>query len=211
MKIITFVTQKGGSGKTTSLVNFAVAAAQNKKNKVLIIDLDPQRSTISWWETREHDNIGALDIAPKDLEKGIAAAKKKGINYIFIDTPARAEAINSKAISVADFCILPCQPSLVDMQSAKATVASIEKLNKKGAFLVNRAHPRGYRVGDAVEALKIHGLPVCPLPAVDRASYKDAYAYGEGVIEFEPGGKAAKETQAIWQWLVKKMDKKAGI
>jgi len=41
MKILSFINQKGGCGKTTSAVNLACAFAKNN-NKTLLIDLDPQ-------------------------------------------------------------------------------------------------------------------------------------------------------------------------
>ncbi|MDQ3713877.1 MAG: ParA family protein, partial [Acidobacteriota bacterium] len=41
MQIISFVTQKGGSGKTTLAINCAVVAARKNK-KVLIVDMDRQ-------------------------------------------------------------------------------------------------------------------------------------------------------------------------
>ena len=42
-KVITFSIFKGGTGKTTSAVNTAVALAKNKR-KVLLVDLDHQAS-----------------------------------------------------------------------------------------------------------------------------------------------------------------------
>ena len=42
MKSIAFGTLKGGTGKTTSCFNLAGALALNPKNKILLVDGDPQ-------------------------------------------------------------------------------------------------------------------------------------------------------------------------
>ncbi len=210
MQVLTFVTQKGGSGKTTALLNLAVAASKlsPKGTRILIIDLDPQRSSLAWWESRQENNIGAIDIVPHELDKAISAAKQNNFDYVFIDTAARAETVNNMAMQAADFCVLPCQPSLLDMRAAKPTIDSLKKLNRRGGFLITRANPRGFRVGDAVSALQVHSLPVCPTAIVDRTVYRDAYAFGEGVLELESEGKAAQEIGQIWNWVKVMLNKR---
>ncbi len=68
MRVISFVTQKGGTGKSTLAVNLAVTAEANGE-RVCILDLDPQGTSAAWYETRaaetpsvlDHDQAGQLD------------------------------------------------------------------------------------------------------------------------------------------------------
>lgn len=52
MHTIAVISQKGGSGKTTTLLNLAVAAYQDDAAQVLIIDLDLQASATQWHKAR---------------------------------------------------------------------------------------------------------------------------------------------------------------
>ena len=52
MRVITFVTQKGGSGKTTLVLSCAVAA-DKLGARVLVLDMDPQKTAESWYQSRE--------------------------------------------------------------------------------------------------------------------------------------------------------------
>ena len=52
MKTLAFLSQKGGSGKTTLAVHAAVAAHEDGE-RVVIVDTDIQRSATTWSEARE--------------------------------------------------------------------------------------------------------------------------------------------------------------
>ena len=54
MKAITFVTQKGGSGKSTLCISLAVAA-QEAGQSVCILEMDRQATVTDWAEHRRAD------------------------------------------------------------------------------------------------------------------------------------------------------------
>src|SRR5512147_2509288 len=54
--ILSFISQKGGSGKTTLSVNLAALASTNGV-PVAIVDLDPQASASAWCTARVTDDI----------------------------------------------------------------------------------------------------------------------------------------------------------
>ncbi len=205
MTIISFVSQKGGSGKSTLTINCAVAAVQNKK-RVLIIDMDQQASAESWYQDRDADVPQLIKIEARDLEKGIKLAGQQKFDFVLIDTPGRDEPAQAAAIRMADFCLVPCRPSPADMKATPPTVETIRRLGKTAFFVLTQTPPRSFRIREADKGLSVLGT-VCPVPIVSRASYQDAQGAGLGVIEYEPEGKAAQEINQLWQWIQKKLGK----
>jgi len=207
MRVITFVTQKGGAGKTTLAINCAVAAAQRKKT-VLIIDLDSQASAEGWYQDREAESPRLVRLESGDLSQALAKAKEAGFDYVLIDTPGKDEPATAAAIRAADFCIVPCRPTPVDLKAIPPTVATINRLSKPAIFVLSQTPPRGERIREAEVGLAMLGI-VCPIRVVARTAYQDAQGAGLGVSEFDPDGKAAAEIAQLWNWIVRKMEKVA--
>ena len=207
MRVITFVTQKGGAGKTTLAINCAVAAAQRKKS-VLIIDLDAQASAEGWYQDREAETPRLVRLDSGDISEALAKARDAGFDYVLIDTPGKDEPATAAAIRAADFCIVPCRPTPVDLKAVPPTVATINRLSKPAVFVLTQTPPRGERIREAEVGLAMLGI-VCPIRVVARTAYQDAQGAGLGVAEFDPDGKAAAEIAQLWDWIIRKMEKVA--
>jgi len=67
MRSVAFLSQKGGSGKTTLAVHVAVAACEAQE-KVVLIDSDPQGSAADWGAARKRAGIEG----PPGIEKASA-------------------------------------------------------------------------------------------------------------------------------------------
>lgn len=205
MKVISFVTQKGGSGKTTLAISCAVVA-QESGQRVLIIDMDTQASAETWYQDRENENPQLIKINANELDKALVAAKNNKFDIVLIDTPGRDEPSIASAIRVSDLCIIPCRPSPADMKATPPTVETIKRLNKPAAFVLNQTPPRSYRIREAEQGLSVLGM-VAPVHIVLRNSYQDAQGAGLGVTEYEANGKAAQEIRELWSWISKKLGK----
>lgn len=89
MKIITIVNQKGGVGKTTTAVSLGAALAEQGK-RVLIVDLDPQRSaTIMLHGGEYHGSNAIADLIydfirqrPMEYPDYILHSDKENVDYI---------------------------------------------------------------------------------------------------------------------------------
>jgi chromosome partitioning protein len=205
MRVITFVTQKGGSGKTALALSCAVAAEQTGQ-KALILDLDPQGSAEAWYQDREAEAPRLARITPGELDTALHNAKRAGFQVILIDTPGRDDPATAAAIRVANLCVVPCRPTPADMKATPPTAATIKRLNKAAAFVLTQTPVRGFRINEARAGLGMLGM-VAPTPIVSRNAHQDAYGAGQGVTEFEPDGKAAEEIRELWAWLSSRLER----
>jgi chromosome partitioning protein len=205
MRVISFVTQKGGAGKSTLAVNCAVAA-ERARLKTLILDLDDQGSAEAWYQVRDAETPRLVKIGSWKLPEAMAMAKSHGYDLVVIDTPGRDEPSVNAAVRAADFVVIPCRPTPVDLKATPPTVATINRLEKPSVFVLTQTPPRGERVREAEAALATLGV-VCPVRIVARAAYQDAHGAGLGVLEFDPEGKASAEIAELWRWMIKKMEK----
>jgi chromosome partitioning protein len=191
------VAQKGGSAKTTVLVHLAVQALR-EGHKVAIIDIDPQASATGWHRVRAQQSPALATVTSAELPDALESARRRGFDLVLIDTPSHTASAAMAAIKAADFVLIPCQPSAIDIAALGATVDMLKAASRPGAVVITRARP-GPDLEQAEAVIKAMGLPVAPTIG-DRVAYKRAIASGQAVVEFEPEGKAAAEIQSLWSW-----------
>jgi chromosome partitioning protein len=202
MKAITFVTQKGGSGKSTLCISLAVAA-QEAGQSVCILEMDRQATISDWAEHRKQASPEVAQVDATQLDDIMARLRRSDFDYVFIDTPGVDSPGSLAAIRAADLCVIPCRPTPADLRAFKPTLAAIYRLEKKFTFVLNQTPPRSYRVRDAADGLAVLGV----LPEVNivmRNDHQDALGLGQGVTEFNPTGPAATEVRQLWAWIEKR-------
>ena len=85
MNVIVFASRKGGSGKSTLAAHLA-AHVHKATKPCLMVDADPQGSLTLWHKLRG-TNEPSIRTAVVPSAGSCAAAKRDGIEWVFIDTP----------------------------------------------------------------------------------------------------------------------------
>lgn len=201
MKVVAFVSQKGGTGKSTLCRSVAVAAME-ARHSVFILDLDPQKTTQDWSAERENSSPEVDAIRSDQLEIALAELAKQNVAYVFLDTAGRDDAGTASAIRQSDYCVVPCRPTPDDLRAVRPTIATIYRAEKPCGFVLNQTPPgrRSSRVQEALTGLGAVNR-VCPVPIVTRMDHQDASSLGQGVTEYAPNGQAADEIRRLWRWV----------
>ena len=201
MKTIALIAQKGGVGKTTVAVNLAVAT-DAAGLKTALFDLDQQESAVVWSDRRSAERPHVEFLTERRLPEALKAASEQGFVVCIIDTPPAAGAQALTAAEAADLVLIPCRPSLVDLDAIRRT-AQLVKSAGVPAFVVFNAAPHGATtlLDDARAIVGDAGLAVAPPVLRERGAFRAAWPLGKAVVETEPRGKAAGEVAELRKWL----------
>ncbi|MDD4110815.1 MAG: AAA family ATPase [Clostridia bacterium] len=128
-KIISFVNQKGGVGKTTTCLNIAAYLAALGQ-KVLLLDLDPQGNATSGIGIEKSSQVKTIyNVLDGDayIEEVIKKTKIENLSFIpstidlagaeidLVQMPNRENTIKNKLLRIKkdyDFILIDCPPSL---------------------------------------------------------------------------------------------------
>lgn len=200
MNVIAFLSQKGGSGKTTLSVHTAVAAEASGE-RVCVIDADPQESATAWASAREAQTPIVATAQAGELEAALGAAKSEGMSLVVVDSPPHAAPAASQIARRAELVLIPVRPSAFDLAAVPAAVEIVRAAKVRGAFILSACPFRAPETGETRAALEAYGLPIVPQEITDRRAFARAVTTGSAVTEFESDGKAAEEIRALWAWI----------
>jgi len=183
--IVAFVSQKGGTGKSTlARALGAVVAAAGLK--VRIADLDPQQRTVLEWEKlrRLSTTLPALTVEGFDTAaEAIASAEDDEL--LIIDAPAHA---NRGTLEIARAATLVVQPSSASIDDLRPAVLLFHELLDAG-IPRERLVVALCRILTAAEEdlargyVAKAGYDVLPGCIPERASYREAHNRGQAVTE----------------------------
>ncbi|WP_353959317.1 ParA family protein [Paeniroseomonas aquatica] len=189
MRIILVYSAKGGSGKTTTARELAVAATLAGR-RVAMIDLDPQGSLTSWYGRREADAPALVTAAPGAWQP-IADA---GFDELVIDAPPGVPPWLEQVAMEADAVLVPVRPSPDDLVAAAATAGMLAR-HPAWAFLLTQAPSRSRLADGTVRQLAAIGR-LAPTTLGFRTDYPTAAVSGTAACEY-PGTKSFEEVTQL--------------
>jgi chromosome partitioning protein len=205
MRKVALIAQKGGVGKTTLAVNLAVAA-ETAGLATILFDLDHQESAVTWSERRKAEKPHVEFLTERRLPEGLTAAEKQNFALVIIDTPPAAGPQALTAAQAADLILIPCRPSLVDLDAIRRT-AQLVKSAGVPAFVVFNAAPPGATtlLDDAKAIVEGVGLSAAPIVVRERSAFRGGWPLGKTAAEYEPRGKAAAEISELMAWICEQL------
>lgn len=202
MQTLGILKQKGGCGATTIVVHLAIAA-QEAGRRVVIVDVDPQGSAMSWGNARESDDVPVIAGTIDQLAAIREAAATDAYDLVLIDTPPHSSAATAAVARVSSFALIPTRPSALDLAAIPAMLAIVEATRTPAALVLNACPPRAPEVQESREVLEQTGIAVWDGQLGDRVAFRRAVATGHAVTEpgSDPDGKASEEIRALWTYV----------
>lgn len=192
-KILAFINQKGGVGKTTLSINVAATIARRHGKSVAIIDGDIQGSATKWVSNTPDGIEFPCTTLSLAKSSGMAHREIKKLiglyDYIIVDCPPNSEAqFNASILLIANMVVIPLNPSPIDLRAVDELnplleAAIINNENLKIYAVINRFDNRN--ISNAVlEHIKdSNHVKLLHTKIKSRAIYCEAELEGSFVYE----------------------------
>ena len=202
MKVISLIAQKGGVGKTTLATCLAVEAIADKQ-RVLIVDLDPQATASFWSDVRKKpDDPAVMSIQPVRLPSVLEAARLADTDLVIIDGAAVSKEVAYSAAEVSDIVLIPFKAAVFDINSVAQTVQTVKQVGADYSLVLTFVPPQGKETEEAAAIADQLDSNFCPVLIGNRKAFFRAQSSGQVVQEYEPDGKAAAEIKDLYRYVM---------
>lgn len=204
MPVIALANQKGGSSKSTTSVHLAYWLQQQGKD-VALIDADAQCSSSLWLERMESSiPVHVLSGSDELLEQIPGISDEHA--YVVVDGPAGLSESTRAILFRADFALVPCQPTGLDLRSAADAFRVVRQAQSvrngpPNAYAFIARAVKGTRLKqEAISLLNKTGVPNLQTAIHQRQVVADCF--GQGATVWDMPGKsaldAAKEYDSLF-------------
>jgi chromosome partitioning protein len=199
---------KGGSGKTTCSFNLATQALQDGV-RVLLVDLDSQRTLTRWHNARppEASDVALLtyrlrDVMVDDIERIDHKAAANAASLVILDTPPGLDDWPQQTrllLGRSDFVLIPTSQGGPDVDSVIEWMAVLRREGIRAAFVLNRTDRKHLSFEAAKLRLNRVGM-LAPCDIRRLTDIENTYSWGVGICEVK-GARGADEVASVWHFV----------
>jgi chromosome partitioning protein len=219
VKTLAIGSPKGGVGKTVTAVTLAYIAAVVLRLRVLVIDGDPNRSSMRWLRRLAEAEGVTLDVATATTEQIRELRRAGGYDLLVLDLPGGAEGAFEAAIGdgagepVADFLVVPSVAEMMDLEPVVEVVRkAIAPLSLPYLLTLTRvrteALPRAYGYQGQI---RTSGLSVASTVIREYAAVNEAVERGCTVLDIPGRHTNARRVEADYRGLGREVFGAMGI
>jgi chromosome partitioning protein len=193
---------KGGSGKTGTCRNLAVAAALDGF-KVATVDFDPQKTLTNWWQKRPAEAADIEHFAANITDVDAVLEAVTDFDVVFFDTaPSVEDHLDEmkKLLVPADLVIVPTKQSEDDLDSVVPWMKVLRRFQPKSFFLLNAVKPKTKIFQLARNRIVKTGHPMCPVEIPDYIDFEEAARIGISVLELRQA-KGREQVEGVWNFV----------
>ena len=205
MYAVAVISRKGGTGKTTLAVHLAVAAMLSGFETVLI-DLDTQASAAKWFDIRDEEDLSVVSAHATRLKQIIYTAKQHGAEFVVIDTSAKIGDDAEAAVEVVDLALIPCRPSMFDLQAISLTVKVANNASVPAHIVFNCVDPRSIMFQNARQSVAIYDAKCVPVLIGDYVAFQYPLLDGRTAQEFDRNSKASSQINALFKYVMRELE-----
>jgi chromosome partitioning protein len=205
--VVSFLSQKGGVGKSTLARGLAAVAAHMMR--VRLADLDPQQATVIEWErTRERNEVEPTCEVVAHESAGDAVAASGHAELLIIDAPARTSRATLEIAQRSDLIVQPTGASADDLRPA---VLLFHELVKAGIPSDRLAAAICRVLNDTEDAaarayIQAAGYDVLDGSIFEHSGYRQAQNRGRAITETKIA-KLNERADALMEALLQKVTK----
>jgi chromosome partitioning protein len=218
-KIVAFVNQKGGVGKSILAIN--VSAILSSRYSVLLLDTDNQGSSEDWGVARinkleSNNRLRGFSKHYRGIKKATEVSMDlqeiaSSYDVVIVDTPGRNELVSLGVIAAANLVIIPLTPGNFSFWSSEITRELIQKVaaarpaDFAARLLLNMRDKRKKISQEAENMLQDLEIPVMRTSVGHRNIFESS-SEGLSVLELPARSASDREAQREMNELVSEIE-----